>query len=160
MFRKLRWNSIFNLNLGIKGDCQAGRHWIYFPHKESIFFRVGFFHNFSNNIVPRGSSAMYTEVAYSKNRPIDKSKVVSRIVKDLKACGVLAEDNKLSVLDINDIKYGYPIYDQDYSRVTAAIRGFLSRNKIIACGRYGNWQYMSMEDAILDGRRAAGAIKR
>jgi len=160
MFRKLRWNSIFNLNLGIEGATGEGRHWVYFPHKETIFFRVGFFHNFSNNIVPCGKSAIYTEVAYSKNRPINKNKIVSRIINDLKACGILGKNNKVSVLDINDIKYGYPIYDKYYFQATEAIKSFLLENNIIGCGRYGNWQYMSMEDAILDGKQVADKIKK
>ena len=160
MFEKLRWNSIFNLNLGIEGACQEGRHWIYFPHKGAVFFRTGFFHNFSNNIVPPGKSALYTEVAYSKYRPINKNKIVSEIINDLKACGILSKENRLSVLDINDIKYGYPIYDKYYFQATTTIKEFLLRNNIIACGRYGSWQYMSMEDAILDGKQVAGKIKR
>lgn len=159
MFRKLRWNSIFNLNLGIEGSCQEGKHWVYFPHKEAVFFRVGFFHNFSNHIVPCGKSALYTEVAYSKNRPINKSKIVLRIIKDLGACGILGKKNKVSVLDINDIKYGYPIYDKYYFQATTIIKEFLLRNNIFACGRYGSWQYMSMEDAILDGKKIADRIK-
>jgi UDP-galactopyranose mutase len=159
MFSKLRWNSIFNLNLGIEGVIQEGRHWVYFPHKQTVFFRVGFFHNFSNHVAPGGKSAMYTEVAYSKNRPINKNKIVPRIINDLQACGILSKKNRVSVLDINDIKYGYPIYDKYYFQATTAIKEFLLRNKIIACGRYGSWQYMSMEDAILDGKQAADKIR-
>ncbi|MBU0547646.1 MAG: FAD-dependent oxidoreductase [Candidatus Omnitrophica bacterium] len=160
MFRKLRWNSIFNLNLGVEGACQEGRHWVYFPHKETVFFRAGFFHNFSRNIVPCGKSSIYTEVAYSKDRPINRNKIVTMIINDLKACGILGEENKVNVLDINDIKYGYPIYDKYYSQATEAIRGFLLGNNVIVCGRYGSWKYMSMEDAILDGKQAADKIKR
>jgi protoporphyrinogen oxidase len=160
MFGRLRWNSIFNLNLGMKGACQPGRHWIYFPHKEYIFFRVGFFHNFSAGTAPAGNSAIYTEVAYSKERPVDKSSLVQRIIKDLSACGIISKNNKLAVLDINDIKYGYPIYDKNYSHATGAIKRFLSRNQITVCGRYGSWQYMSMEDAIIDGKNAAARFKR
>jgi protoporphyrinogen oxidase len=160
MFKKLRWNSIFNLNLGIEGTCQEGRHWIYFPHKETVFFRVGFFHNFSNQASPRGMSSIYTETAYPQNKPLDKNKIVQKVINDLKASGILGKKNRVSVLDINDIKYGYPIYDKHYLRATSAIREFLLRNNIIACGRYGSWKYMSMEDAILDGKEAADrAIK-
>ena len=159
-FKKLRWNSIFNLNLGVEGVCQKGKHWVYFPHKETIFFRVGFSHNFSNNVAPYGKSAIYTEVAYSKNRPINKNKIVKEIINDLKASGILGKNNKISILDINDIKYGYPIYDNHYFQATQAIKKFLLANNIIACGRYGNWQYMSMEDAILDGKQVADKIKR
>ncbi|MFA4853739.1 MAG: FAD-dependent oxidoreductase [Candidatus Omnitrophota bacterium] len=157
--KKLRWNSIFNLNLGVEGSCQDNKHWVYFPRKETIFFRVGFFHNFSHNNAPGGTSSLYAEVSYSKSKPINRENIVKRVLNDLHRTGILSKKNRIAVLDTNDIKYGYPIYDQYYSRATAGIKEFLSRNNIIACGRYGSWEYMSMEDAILDGRRAAGEIK-
>jgi protoporphyrinogen oxidase len=61
-------------------------------------------------------------------------------------------------VDINDIKYGYPIYDSQYNRARGDIINELNRHNIIACGRYGSWRYFSMENAILDGRRAASLI--
>ena len=159
MLGKLRWNSIYNLNLGVDGVCQKAKHWVYFPHKEAVFFRTGFFHNFSNSTVPRGKSALYTEVSYSDRMPVDKNKIIAKIVTDLKSSGVLCEKNKIVILDINDIKYGYPIYDKYYSYITKAIKKFLLHNDIITCGRYGNWKYMSMEDVILDGKETADKIK-
>jgi len=157
--KKLRWNSIFNLNLGVEGSCQDNKHWVYFPQKETIFFRVGFFHNFSGNNAPSGKSSLYAEVSYSKNRPINRKKIVKQVLKDLHRSGILSEKNRVLVLDANDIKYGYPIYDRHYNRATEAIKEFLSANNIIVCGRYGSWEYMSMEDTILDGKRAASQIK-
>jgi len=154
-FKKLRWNSIFNLNLGVEGACQAGKHWVYFPHPETSFFRVGFFHNFSDNLAPRGKSSLYAEVSYSKDKPINRKKITCQIIDDLRKVGILSEKNRILAADTNDIKYGYPIYDQQYCQATTSIKRFLSANNIITCGRYGSWQYMSMEDAILDGKRAA-----
>ena len=158
--KKLRWNSIFNLNLGIEGNCQAGKHWVYFPHKGTVFFRAGFFHNFSDNLAPGGKSSLYAEVAYSKDKPINKRKVVSQIINDLRSAGIISKKNRILAHDINDIKYGYPIYDQHYSQATTAIKEFLLSNNIIVCGRYGSWQYLSMEDAILDGKQIASSISR
>ncbi len=155
MFGKLRWNSIFNLNLGVEGVIQKGRHWVYFPQKETVFFRAGFFHNFSGDACPPGKSSIYTEVAYSSGRPLEKREIARKIISGLRDCGVLGPDNAISVMDENDIKYGYPIYDMDYSRAISAINAFLLRNGIITCGRYGSWRYMSMEDAVLDGARSA-----
>lgn len=157
-FNRLCWNSIFNLNLGVEGICQEGKHWVYFPHKETVFFRAGFFHNFSGHTVPDGKSALYTEVAYPKNKLIDRGRMVKRILNDLHKAGILNKDNKVAALDANDIKYGYPIYDRYYPRATAAIKEFLASNNVIACGRYGSWQYMSMEDALLDGKEAASTV--
>jgi len=154
-FKKLRWNSIFNFNIGIDRKDESGMHWIYFPQNDVCFFRVGFFQNFSSHLVPKGKSALYVEVAYSQHRPIDKVKIVLRIKGDLKKVRLLTSKDRIYSSDINDIKYGYPIYDKNYSVARRAILEFLSRNDVVPCGRYGSWSYMSMEDAILDGKKAS-----
>ncbi|MBN1914019.1 MAG: FAD-dependent oxidoreductase [Candidatus Omnitrophica bacterium] len=158
LFKELKWNSIFNLNLGIDKEENSGRHWIYFPQKELCFFRAGFFSNFSSCLAPSGRSSLYTEVAYSKARPIDKDNVVLRIKQDLKKTEILGKNDTVCVQDTNDIKYGYPIYDKNYSRIRKQILKFLSKNNIVPCGRYGSWRYLSMEDVILDGKRVAELI--
>ncbi len=155
---KLRWNSIFNLNLGLEGRCQEGKHWVYFPQKDIVFFRAGFFHNFSNNAAPHGKSSLYAEVSYSKNKPVNRKKITKHILDDLYKIGIISKKNRVLVIDENDIKYGYPVYDGNYNRETTAIKEFLSSNNVITCGRYGSWKYMSMEDAILDGRQIASSI--
>ncbi len=158
IFNRLRWNSIFNLNLGIEKNDLAGRHWIYFPQKEICFFRVGFFHNFSSCLTPPDKSSLYVEVAYSKRKPIDKDKVVLRSIEDLKKLGVLNQKDNILVQDINDIEYGYPIYDYNYSSARDTISKFLNQNNITCCGRYGSWRYMSMEDVVLQGKEIADKL--
>jgi protoporphyrinogen oxidase len=160
-FNRLRWNSIFNLNLGMSANGDAlKRHWIYFPQKDLCFFRVGFPHNFSSDLAPGERHSLYAEVSYSKRKPINKRKVISRITRDLKKSGLFPAQGKIYVKDINDIEYGYPIYDRHYKTARGKVLGFLSKKGIIPCGRYGSWGYMSMEDAILDGKRAAEMLTR
>ena len=159
LFKKLRWNSIFNLNLGIGRKDFDGRHWVYFPQRETCFFRVGFFHNFSPSLTPRDKSSLYVEVAYSPNKSIDKNKVVLHIKKDLRKMDIISQSDRICVEDINDIKYGYPIYDNNYCLARENILKFLNQNYILSCGRYGSWRYMSMEDVILEGRYTSERIK-
>jgi protoporphyrinogen oxidase len=154
-FTKLRWNSIFNLNLGIDKKKNFGRHWIYFPHQEVCFFRVGFFDNFSPNLTPLDKSSLYVEVSYSKDKPINKNTIISRINNDLRKIGILSSSDSICVQDVNDIKYGYPIYDFNYHQIRKKILEFFQANHIFGCGRYGLWKYMSIEDAILSGKEVA-----
>ena len=155
IFKKLKWNSIFNLNLGIDGRDSSKKHWAYFPGRETSFFRVGFPNNFSSSVVPENKRSLYVEVSHSEYKPIDKSSIVLRIEKNLKNVGILSQHDKVVVRDINDIKYGYPIYNNNYNPAREKIFAFLNKNSIIACGRYGSWRYMSMEDVILDGAKIA-----
>jgi len=157
-FKKLKWNSVFNLNLGLKKNDFAGRHWVYFPQKEISFFRVGFFHNFSDSLAPARRDSLYVEVAYSRNKPLDKSKIISRSIQDLLKVNLLRSKSDILVQDTNDIKYGYPIYDFNYHRAREGILGYLGQNNIVSCGRYGSWRYMSMEDVLLDGKQVAQAV--
>jgi protoporphyrinogen oxidase len=97
-------------------------------------------------------------VAYSNEKPMDKNKIISQIIKDLKRVGILRLEDRICVQDINDIKYGYPIYDFNYKESREKILRYLLQNEIISCGRYGSWQYMTMEGALLDGERAVNII--
>jgi UDP-galactopyranose mutase len=157
-FKNLRWNSIFNLNLGINRKLTNSWHWIYFPDKKFSFFRVGFPHNFSTSLVPYQKTSLYIEVSYSANKSINKNNIVRRIKDDLEKAGILTKGDQICAEDTNDIKYAYPIYDNNYIQSRAKILKFLVQNNIIPCGRYGSWRYMSMEDVILDGRDVAKKI--
>lgn len=151
-FNKLRWNSIFNLNIGV--DRKTGlenKHWVYFPQKNISFFRVGFYHNFSYSVVPKGKMSLYAEAALPGDSLINKPELANSIKKDLQKIGILCKNDKICAQDENEIKYGYPVYDYNYSASRKIIFNFLKKNGVISCGRYGAWKYMSMEDAICEG---------
>jgi UDP-galactopyranose mutase len=158
--KKLRWNSIFNVNLGIDHKDTSKRHWVYFPGKETCFFRVGFPHNFSATVALPNKSSIYAEVSYSKDLPVDKNNAITRIKEDLKKVKILNQNGRICAQWINDIKYGYPIYDKNYGKARAALLSYLNQNNIIACGRYGSWRYMSMEQAILNGNEVAKSLSK
>ncbi len=155
LLKRLKWNSIFNINLGLSTGGYPGNHWVYFPQKDISFFRVGFPHNFSSSIAPHGKSSLYAEVSYSKDKPIDKKTIPSCVMSDLKKVGIIKKGDEVIASDMNDIKYGYPIYDAHYRDALSKITGYFASKGMILCGRYGSWRYMSMEGVILDGRNMA-----
>lgn len=157
---KLRWNSVLNINLGFYGKNLRYRHWVYFPQRSLSFFRVGYPHNFSKSVVPSGGRSLYVEVAYSPLRPIDPRKIFKRVLQDLRKTEILTAKDEICAQDINNIKYGYPIYDRKYRTAREKIIHFLTKHDVIPCGRYGSWKYMSMEDAILDGKQIAEMLTR
>ncbi|MCM8797105.1 MAG: FAD-dependent oxidoreductase, partial [Candidatus Omnitrophica bacterium] len=159
-FQRLRWNSIFNLNLGVARKKISQRHWIYFPDKEFVFFRAGYCSNFSSSLVPGDSSSLYAEVSYSKDKHLDTQDIVRRIKADLVKAGILDSKDRICVEDTNSIKYAYPIYDRYHRRATAEIAKFLRAHGIIVCGRFGSWRYLSMEGALLNGKEVAEEVLR
>lgn len=156
---KLRWNSVFNLNIGTADSDREKRHWTYFPDRGIPFFRAGCFHAFSRHMQPRGCSSLYVEASYSGRRTGRVDSRVPAMKKKLRELAVIRGGAVLAE-DCNDIPYAYPIYDSNYEHARTSIIGYLARQGIVACGRYGSWQYSSMEDCIYEGKYIHDAIRR
>lgn len=154
--KRLRYSSIYVLNLGISRKAASDKHWIYFPAQDTIFYRVGFPVNFSSAVAPAGTSSLYAEVSYSANKPLRKGRVCEEIKRGLIKTGILRRQDGILAEDAIDIKYGYPIYDRNYKTAVQAVIKFLASKGVSCIGRYGRWKYMSMEDVIIDAWQAAG----
>ncbi|HAX61894.1 MAG TPA: protoporphyrinogen oxidase [Elusimicrobia bacterium] len=156
--RKLKWTSVLNINLGIKRKNISDKHWIYFPEKKFNFYRAGFYHNFSEALCPDGTSSMYIEISY-RNRKISKEKMLKKTIGELKSAGILKSSDKIISECILDIPYAYVIYDKNRKSSLETIRNYLRKNFIFSVGRYGGWQYSTMEDAILEGKEITKWLK-
>jgi protoporphyrinogen oxidase len=152
----LRWAGVYNLNLGVERDL-GDRHWIYFPEAEWAFYRVGFPHNFSPAQAPAGCGSLYAEVSYSPSRPLNRN-IDSRIKLQLQQVGILKESDKILAECALDIPCAYVIYDHHYRRCVPPLKKFLREQGIYPIGRYGAWEYGSMEDALRQGMEIAEEI--
>jgi UDP-galactopyranose mutase len=151
----LQYNSIMCVNLGIDRNKITDSHWIYYPEKKFSFFRISFLMNFASSMAPVGKSSISAEVAYSGDRPIDKDNITDIVIKDLIEAKVLRKDDRIELVDLRDIEYAYVIYDHNRSKNVSKIKSFFKEHAVILAGRYGSWEYQWMDDAILDGKRAA-----
>lgn len=156
-FSKLKYVSVFNVNLGISGAVNSDAHWIYFPQKDIIFYRMGIPTNFCRSLAPIGCSSLCFEVSYSKDFPIDKKRSVDRIVSDCRKAGFAFAKSDIRALDVQDIKYAYCIYDSQREKALKVIGDYLNKYDCFLAGRYGAWQYSSMEDCMVE---AADIAKR
>jgi protoporphyrinogen oxidase len=155
--RKLRFTSVYNLNLGIHRR-PGNRHWVYVPEPEYVFYRVGFSHNFSPHQAPPNCGSLYVEVAYSDWKPIDKPQIVTRIKQDLLKAGILQrQDEVLAELGL-DIPCAYVLYDHNYRHNSDIVKRYTQACGIRTIGRYGSWEYSGMEDAIRQGNETAREI--
>lgn len=155
---KLRYCSVYNLNLGLKGKRHKDKHWIYFPEKQFIFYRVGFTSSFCPKTAPAGHSSIYIEVSHSSARPLDRKGIKEKIRVDLIKAGIINNPSDIVVELPLDIKYAYVIYDHQLKERVEAIQCFLRSKGIFTSGRFGSWSYKTMEDVILDGKEVAQLI--
>jgi protoporphyrinogen oxidase len=152
--RKLRYNTVYNLNLGVNRDI-SDKHWIYFPEDKYPFYRVGFSHNFARSIAPPGCSALYLEAARPGGATVDLNALERRMLAGLRSTGILKAGDKLLTRVWLPIRCGYVVYDFNRTPAVTRIFDHLKLSGVESIGRYGGWKYSFMEETILDGKRCA-----
>jgi protoporphyrinogen oxidase len=153
--KKLNWISVYNINIGINNKIN-GKHWIYFPEEEYCFYRIGFPHNFSKNVTPKGCGSIYLELSY-KNKSFNKNAHFQKSVNDLIRLNVIENQNSIIESNNIDIPYAY-VFEKDTLKNVKKINEFLEYNNIYTAGRFGAWNYFSMEDSFIDGEHASDKV--
>lgn len=150
----LRHNSILIVNLGVRGGDITDRHWIYLPEKRFTAYRVGVYSNFADCMAPAGTTSYYVEIGYQQGWEVDKQALVDKAVEELTEIGLIRDLDDILVKDVVDLECAYVIYDKNYSESRRVIMEFLERHGIVSIGRYGNWEYSGMEEAMMQGKDA------
>jgi len=156
--QKLRTNSVYSILLGVGRPDISDQHWVYVPHKDSIFYRIGFPSNLSPYMCPEGSSSMCVEVAYQGSLDMPEQILVEQTISNLTAMGFLRPEDEILVKKAVRTSPAYVIYDYARDTNVEMILNYLRAHRIFSTGRYGNWEYSAMEDAVLAGKKMAETI--
>jgi protoporphyrinogen oxidase len=149
--------SVLNVNLGIKGVIPE-KHWIYIPEDRFIFYRVGFANNFSEHMAPPGCSSIYTEISYRPDCPPETAHAVQRVISDLITMKIIHSKDEVVSQAVIDIPHAYVIFNHSGKEALSIIQSFLIEHGIFSIGRYGRWDYLSMEDSFMDGMDTAREV--
>lgn len=153
----LTHTATYVINLVVRGHVPADAHWMYFPDPALAFYRMSFPKNFFDRATPGDEHILAAEVgSRDANLPLDelRSKVEQQVLG-------------LDIFDIHEhlfthcgtIPIAYSIYDFERTpRVARLLEGFRAHG-IYSIGRYGQWEYSAMEDAILCGKTLAGEFR-
>lgn len=151
--RKLRSTHLHYFDLGLSVPNRNPYHWIYVPEDRYPFYRVGCYSHFSDKLAPAGKSSLYVELA--ERRASSPERALEGVIRGLRELGLLRSEHDIELWRLRTIDYAYVIYDQHHRAALDVIEPFLAEQRIISSGRYGAWNYSSMEDALLMGRSAA-----
>lgn len=153
----LRHRSVLCINVGIKGPGLTSAHWIYYPEDKYIFYRSGFYSNFVEDSSEYQSVVL--EITYPPERePTDLKEIVRKAVDQFHQTGLLTSDHTIEYVGTMKIPYAYVVYDAHRQKTLPGILKFLEQNNIYSIGRYGRWEYSTIEDALRDGRDTAEKI--
>jgi len=156
--KDLRWNTVWNLNLGIDRPAPADKHWIYYPEKRFPFYRVGYSSNFSPHLAPEGHAALYLEAARPGGSHLDRDKLEAAMIKGLREAGLLRRSDEITAKVWMPVPVGYVVYDRARTPAVEKIFRHLQSIGVESIGRYGGWKYSFMEETILDGKRCADRL--
>jgi protoporphyrinogen oxidase len=155
---RLRAVRVLNISLGIDRESVSPAHWIYFPEPEYSFYRVGFPSNLSPHVAPRGCSSLYVERSLLRDEPFDPDEVLEVALEDLRRAGVLSERDRVVYRRVSVLDPAYVIYDRFRAASLPGLLGALRDLGIHSAGRFGAWEYSSMEGALKSGIDLAARI--
>lgn len=157
--KRLEWVSVCNFNLGINRAGVTPYHWVYFPEPVYPFYRVGCYSNFSNCVAPPGTSSLYVEVAVRPDCPVDPATREETIAAGLHRCGMLRRRDRIVVSRCQHIHCAYVVHDRYRQRALPRVLDFLTSHGVYSAGRYGAWEYSSMEQALRTGTDLARELR-
>ena len=112
---------------------------------------MGFPGNFASSMVPDGGSSVYLEMSIASGGIVEERDVYESCVQGLRRTGILRPDDRIVSRKMLVIHPAYVIHDR-YRRVALpAIFDALEKEHVYSVGRFGGWEYSSMEDALRHG---------
>jgi protoporphyrinogen oxidase len=126
---------------------------VYLPEQRYAPYRIGSASAAVPSLAPLGTRSFYVE--FSAPGALDPATVRRQAIDALLELGFVADRGDVLFAETRVIPHAYVIYDERYGAARDAVVGWLAERDILVAGRYGRWEYSSMEDALLTGRECA-----
>ena len=153
---RLRATDVTWVAVGVRGPNLQPWHWVYTPEPEFTTYRIGSPSAVFPGTAPDGTSSFYVE--YSGPKPAEAC--ARAAVEDLVRARMIGGAADVLFAEPRVIRNAYVLYDAHYGSARQTVVDFLTGIGVRTAGRYGNWEYSSMEDALLGGRAAAEQVER
>jgi len=146
------WNKVLVLNLGFDRKGARDVHWVYYPNRARVFYRIGYY----DNIFDTDRLSLYVEIGLPSDADVDVDAMRARVLDDLRAEGVISDHHLVAdhAVVMNPAYVHITRASQaEHARLAAALRS----QGVFSIGRYGGWTYCSIEDNIVEARALAAS---
>lgn len=159
------YTSVLVLNIGaLRGPNYPPYHWLYFPHTDAGFHRMGFYNNVEPSFLPPSGgderTAIYVEKSYPGGTRPDEAEVArfkAEVIDELKRWGFI-EAAEVIIADWIEVAYTWSWHGE----VTAAGHSawaeegieLLAEQGVIQTGRFARWRFQGIAESIGEGIRA------
>ncbi len=146
---------VANIRVGLVGQMQCPFHWVYLPDSDIYSYRVGFPKNVNSLTCPPGCISLSLEYTRTKeNENLSKECIAENAVKHLARAGLISAEKVLFTQEAI-LNPAYVIYRSPNRPAFYPLLSQLNSNNIFLAGRFGTWDYLSMEESFLSGHHAA-----
>jgi protoporphyrinogen oxidase len=152
---KLRYVNVYNINFVLKTRPDWHWQWLYLPEQKFRCYRIGISSNISSQLAPEGKATIYSEVSYLPGQKPEHQVVRREVINDLKQIGLIEDDTDIVDELLLDLDCAYVVHNHHRAAWLEKIHKHLASLNIISTGRWGEWVYGGMEDAIAQGASAA-----
>ena len=140
-------------NFGLRGPLRRefkDVHWIYVPDRSIPFYRAGFYSNVSKGTCTPGHSSLYVEVGLPGGADQEADLVKNLLLKVLASLEDLGWiDGGLVACAVTHVmRPAYIHHTESRDRLVESILARLRQFGVYPIGRYGLWDYISMEDSM------------
>ena len=153
---RLRAVGVVNLNLGVRGPAPRREHWLYVPEERFPFYRVGIPSN-HGEVAPPGCHTLSVEVSVPSGVPAPAD-LNERCLAGLSELGLLRKRSDVEVAAQIRLDPAYVIFDSARPGLVAALRDHYRASGVVLSGRWAEWKYSTMEDALWDGAAVARRV--
>ncbi len=158
---RLKYNSLVTVAIGLEELNVKGLSWLYIPDKNIHPHRVSFPSNFSPENAPHSKSSILVEITVKPDDPFlqkNKEEIASIVVEELDRLKILSR-NKVVYKNVFKNRYAYPILDSYYLESIERIKAFFSGIGVEPVGRFAEFKYINMDDAIRNAANHLGIKK-
>jgi UDP-galactopyranose mutase len=108
----------------------------------------------SSESLRRGPFAVQAEVSFSAHKPVEVRGLERRVLAAVRDLGVLDESAQLLATSVVTVPRAYPISTRASGPARDQLLAYYRAHDVHCCGRFGAWQYINSDDAVLAGRDA------
>lgn len=156
---QLDYTSGYIISIGLKRTIDFPTIWFYIYDEDILPARVYFPNKKALSNVPEGCSSLQAEVYVSKYKRLSVTgdQLRDQVIRQLIGLG-LFEEADIAVRDIRFEKYANIMFTPEIYQARETARNYLTELGILCAGRFGEWDYLWLEQSLLSGKKAAEKI--
>lgn len=156
----LHYSSTHVVGVGLRGgkpDVLAEKCWMYFPDRESPYYRVTHFSHYAPGNAPAGCWSLMAEVCETSSKHVDHASLASDVINSFRRDGLIESGAEIVSTLHRCVRRGYPVPTVGRDAILKEVLPVLEAKNVLSRGRFGGWKYEvgNMDHCYMQGVEAA-----